>query len=129
MFTETFMDHFNNPRYAEDIENPDAVGVIGDPGCGDFVRVMIKVKDHKITDLACKTFGCAAAIATSSAATEMVVGKTFEEIIKIEPEDVVTFLGGLPEAKQHCSNLAIYAIRLAIKNYLEAELKAQQPPE
>jgi len=112
------MEHFRNPRNVGDMENPDGVGRVGDPICGDVMELYIKVKDGIIIDAKFKTFGCAAAIATSSMVTDMVKGKSVEEALKISNKAVVEALNGLPPAKVHCSVLAEDALKAAIENYL-----------
>ena len=106
MYTDKVMDHFMNPRNVGDIENPDGVGQVGNPRCGDIMRMAISVKDGVISDIKFKTFGCGAAIATSSMVTEMVKGKTLKEALAITNKAVAEALGGLPPVKMHCSNLA-----------------------
>lgn len=117
MYTEKVMDHFRNPRNMGEIKNPDGFGKVGNPVCGDVMAIYIKVKDDRIVDIKFKTFGCTAAIATSSVLTEMVKGKTIEEALKITRDDVANELGGLPAIKMHCSNLAAEALQEAIKDY------------
>ncbi|MFZ7138401.1 MAG: Fe-S cluster assembly scaffold protein NifU [archaeon] len=117
MYSEKVMDHFKNPRNVGEIENPDGVGTVGNPTCGDLMTMYIKVKDEKIEDVKFKTFGCGAAIATSSMATEMAKGKTIKEAMDITRAEVAKNLGGLPPIKMHCSNLAADALHEAIKDY------------
>ncbi|MDH4155832.1 MAG: iron-sulfur cluster assembly scaffold protein [candidate division Zixibacteria bacterium] len=117
MFNETVMDHFQNPRNAGELADADAVGSVGDPTCGDVTKVYLKVVDGKVADIRYKTFGCAAAIASSSIATEMVKNKTLEEAASITSEDIVDALHGLPPEKIHCSRLAANAIRAAVEKY------------
>ena len=117
VYTEKVMDHFENPRNVGEIENADGVGTVGNATCGDIMKIYIKVEDEKIVEAKFKTFGCGAAIATSSMATEMVVGKTIEEALAITREQVADALGGLPPVKMHCSNLAADALHAAIKEY------------
>ncbi len=105
-YSEKVMDHFMNPRNMGDIEDADAVGTVGNPACGDVMRLYIKVEDDKISDAKFKTYGCGAAIATSSMATEMIKGKTVDESLKITNEAVAEALDGLPPNKMHCSVLA-----------------------
>ena len=119
MYSKKVMEHFQNPRNVGSIENPDGIGKQGNPVCGDVMELMIKVKDNKIEDAKFKTFGCCAAIATSSMVTEMVKGKTLEEAEKISKKAVASALDGLPPAKMHCSNLAADALHDAIKDYKE----------
>lgn len=116
-YTDTVIDHFMNPRNMGEIENPDAVGEAGSPVCGDMMKIFLKIENDRIVDVKFKTFGCGAAIASSSMATELVKGKTIEEALKITNEKVLEALGGLPEAKIHCSLLAEEALKTAIENY------------
>lgn len=117
MYSEKVLDHFMNPRNVGEIENADGVGQVGNPKCGDIMKMYIKVENNVIVDAKFKTFGCGAAVATSSMATEMVVGKTIEEALHITNKAVAEALDGLPPAKMHCSNLAEEAIRSAIDDY------------
>ena len=117
MYTEKVMDHFTNPRNVGEIENADGVGLVGNPVCGDVMKLFIKVEDGKIADVKFKTFGCGAAIATSSMVTEMVIGKTLEEALAISNKAVAEALDGLPPNKMHCSNLAADALHKAIEDY------------
>jgi len=126
MYSDKVMDHFMNPRNVGVIEDPDGVGKEGNPICGDLMEIFIKVKDDRIEDIKFRTFGCGAAIATSSMATEMVKGKTIEEAMEITNKAVAEALDGLPPIKMHCSNLAADAIHAAIEDYLEKK-KAKQP--
>ena len=119
MYTEKVMDHFRNPRNMGEIPNADGVGTVGNPVCGDLMTIYIKVKDDRIEDIKFKTFGCGAAIATSSMITELARGKTFEEALKISRGDVADNLGGLPPVKMHCSNLAADGLHVAIQDYLK----------
>ena len=111
------MDHFTNPRNVGTIENPDGYGKVGNPVCGDLMEMYIKVENNVITDIKFKTFGCGSAIATSSMVTELAIGKTVEEALKITRNDVANELDGLPPQKMHCSNLAADALHEAIKDY------------
>ncbi len=119
MYTEQVIDHFTNPRNVGEIENASGVGLVGNAKCGDIMKIFIKVKNNVIVDVKFKTFGCGAAIATSSRATEMVMGKTIEEALAVTNKMVTDSLGGLPEVKLHCSVLAEEALHEAIKNYKE----------
>ena len=119
MYTEKVMDHFTNPRNVGEISYADGIGEVGNAKCGDIMRIYLKVEDNIITDVKFKTFGCGAAIATSSMVTEMVKGKTLEEALEISNQAVAEALGGLPPVKMHCSNLAADALHEAIKNYIE----------
>jgi nitrogen fixation NifU-like protein len=117
MYSDKVMDHFMNPRNVGVIEDADAVGKEGNPVCGDLMEMFIKVKDGRIADIKFRTFGCGAAIATSSIATEMVLGKTLEDAVKVSKADIAEALGGLPPVKMHCSNLASDALRSAVADY------------
>lgn len=117
MYSEKVMDHFSNPRNVGEIEDADGVGEVGNPTCGDMMNIYIKVKDGILTDVKFKTFGCGAAIATSSMITEIAVGKTIEEALEITRNDVAEELGGLPQVKMHCSNLAADGLHAAIEDY------------
>lgn len=117
MYSEKVMDHFANPRNVGEIPDADGIGKVGNPQCGDVMWLYIKVKDGILTDIKFKTFGCGAAIATSSMITELAKGKTIEEAKKISRQDVADSLEGLPPTKMHCSNLAADALREAIKDY------------
>jgi nitrogen fixation NifU-like protein len=112
------MDHFKNPRNVGEMENPDGVGHVGNPVCGDIMELYIKVNDGIIIDARFKTFGCGAAIATSSIVTELVKGKNIKEALKISNKAVAEALDGLPPVKMHCSVLAEEALRSAIEDYL-----------
>ena len=124
MYTDKVMDHFANPRNVGEIPDADGIGKVGNPQCGDVMWLYIKVKDNIVTDIKFKTFGCGAAIATSSMITELARGKTLEEAKKISRQDVAESLDGLPPQKMHCSNLAADALREAIKDY-EAKQSAK----
>jgi nitrogen fixation NifU-like protein len=118
MYNEKVMDHFYKPRNVGVIENPDGVGKVGNPVCGDMMELFIKVEDEVIKDIKFRTFGCGAAIATSSMVTELVKGKTLEEALKITNKTVAEALGGLPKQKMHCSVLGEEALDAAIYDYL-----------
>lgn len=117
MYSEKVMEHFSNPRNVGEIEDASGVGTEGNPVCGDLMTIYIKVEDDVITDIKFKTFGCGAAIATSSMITEMAMGKTLDEALEISRNDVAEALEGLPPVKMHCSNLAADALRAAIEDY------------
>lgn len=125
MYTEKVMDHFTNPRNVGEIENADGVGEVGNAKCGDIMRIYLDVEGDIIKDVKFKTFGCGAAVATSSMVTEMVKGKTVEEALVISNAAVAEALGGLPPAKMHCSNLAADALHAAIKDYREKQQKKE----
>lgn len=126
VYTEKVMDHFENPRNVGEIEKADGVGTVGNAVCGDIMKIYIKVEDDKIVEAKFKTFGCGAAIATSSMTTEMVIGKTIDEALEITREQVADALGGLPPVKMHCSNLAADALHAAIKEY-QCKQKGEAP--
>ena len=117
MYSEKVMDHFSNPRNVGEVENPSGEGTVGNPACGDIMKLTIKVEDDRITDVKFKTFGCGAAIATSSMVTELVKGKNLEEAENISNQTVAEALDGLPPVKMHCSNLAADALHAAIVDY------------
>lgn len=117
MYNEKVMDVFKNPKNVGEIENPDGIGTVGNASCGDIMQISLKIENNIIVDAKFKTFGCAAAIATSSTATEMIKGMTVEEALKVTNKKVVETLGGLPSQKLHCSVLAEEAIKKAIEDY------------
>jgi nitrogen fixation NifU-like protein len=116
-YSAKVMDHFANPRNVGEIENPSAVGEVGNATCGDIMRIYLKIEDNIIVDVKFKTFGCGSAIATSSIATDMVKGHTIEEALTLSNKAVVEALGGLPAHKIHCSVLAEQAIKAAVSDY------------
>ncbi|MCK4447836.1 MAG: Fe-S cluster assembly scaffold protein NifU [Candidatus Marinimicrobia bacterium] len=122
-YSEKVMEHFRNPRNVGEIENPDGIGHVGNPLCGDIMELYIKVEDNTIVDAKFKTFGCGAAIATSSMVTELVKGKSIDEALAISNKAVAEALGGLPPIKMHCSVLAEQALKSAIEDYIEKEKK------
>ena len=126
-YTEQVMDHFMHPRNMGEMEDPSGVGTVGNAKCGDIMRIYIKVEGDVITDVKFKTFGCGAAIATSSKATELVKGLTLEEAEKITNKMVMESLGGLPPVKVHCSVLAEEALHAAIQDYRERLAKGEKP--
>ena len=123
MYTEKVMDHFTNPRNVGEIENASGIGEVGNAKCGDIMRIYLEVENDIIMDVKFKTFGCGAAIATSSMVTELVKGKPLDEALKISNQAVAEALGGLPPAKMHCSNLAADALHEAIKDYINKKGK------
>ena len=116
-YSDTVMDHFTNPRNMGEIEGADGVAEVGNPSCGDVTKIFLKIENDRIVDVRFKTFGCAAAIASSSMTTELIKGKTIDEAMKLTNEAVASELGGLPEAKLHCSVMAEDALRAAIEDY------------
>lgn len=117
-YSTKVMEHFANPQNVGEIPDADGIGSVGNPVCGDIMKMYIKVDDNIITDVKFKTFGCGAAIATSSMATEMIKGKTIEEALKLSNDAVAEALGGLPKVKMHCSVLAEQAVQRAVDDYL-----------
>jgi len=117
MYSDKVLDHFKNPRNVGEIENPDGEGSVGNPVCGDMMTIYLKIKDDRIEDIKFKTFGCGAAIATTSMTTELAKGKTLDEALEITRDKVAEALDGLPPVKMHCSNLATDALHDAIKDY------------
>jgi len=117
MYSEKVMDHFTNPRNVGEIQNADGIGEVGNAKCGDIMKIFLKIEDNIITDIKFKTFGCGAAIATSSIATEMILGKSVEDALKLTNKAVVSALDGLPPAKLHCSVLVEEAVKSAIADY------------
>lgn len=119
MYSDKLIEHFRNPRNMGRMENPDGVGKVGNPVCGDVMYLYLKIKDNRIEDIKFETFGCAAAIGTSSMITEMAKGKTLDEAMKITKKDVADAVDGLPPIKMHCSVLAADALHAAIEDYLK----------
>jgi nitrogen fixation NifU-like protein len=117
VYNETLIDHFMHPRNVGEIENPDAMAVVGDPACGDFIRVYIKVENDRLSAFKFLTQGCPGAISTSSIATELAIGKTLDEALQLTDSDVIEAAGGIPARKAHCSLLAIRGLHEAILNY------------
>lgn len=124
MYNEKVMEAFSHPKNVGEIENADGIGTVGNAACGDIMQIYLKIDGDKITDAKFKTFGCAAAIASSSTATEMIKGKTIEEALKITNAQVVEELEGLPPQKIHCSVLAEEAIKKAVEDYREKKKEA-----
>ena len=125
MYSEKVMDHFSNPRNVGEIENPSGTGTVGNAKCGDIMKMDIRVEDGIITDVRFKTFGCGAAIATSSMATEMVKGKSIDEALQLTNQAVAEALDGLPPVKMHCSMLAEQAIHAAVEDYQKKQAQSQ----
>jgi nitrogen fixation protein NifU and related proteins len=122
-YTDLVMSHFKSPKNMGEMPDADGVGEVGNPSCGDVMKVFIKVKDDRIADIKFQTFGCVAAVATSSMVTELAKGKTLDEAMKITRADVADKLGGLPPIKMHCSNLAADALHAAIQDYRKKKHK------
>jgi len=123
VYNEKVMDHFNNPRNVGIIEKPSVMIQVGDPDCGDTLLLSLEIKKEKIVDIKYKIYGCGAAVATSSIASEMAMGKSLSEALKITDKTIAKELGGLPQEKEHCSNLAAGALRGAINEYRKSALK------
>ncbi|HPE15441.1 MAG TPA: Fe-S cluster assembly scaffold protein NifU [Oscillospiraceae bacterium] len=121
MYSEKVMDHFSNPRNVGELADANAVGEVGNPVCGDIMRMYLKIEDDVITDVKFKTFGCGAAVATSSIATELIKGKTIKEALALSNKAVVEALDGLPPQKLHCSVLAEEAVKSAIADYYKRQ--------
>lgn len=117
MYSEKVMDHFRNPRNVGEIEDADGIGEVGNPKCGDIMKMYLKIKDNKIEDVKFKTFGCGSAIASSSMATEMIKGKSIDEAMELSNKAVAEALDGLPPVKMHCSVLAEQAVKSALLDY------------
>jgi len=117
LYSKKVLDHFSNPRNVGELQDANGIGEVGSPACGDIMRMYIKVEDNRISDISFKTFGCAAAVATSSMATELIKGKTIDEALKLTNQAVVEALEGLPPVKIHCSVLAEQAVKSAIADY------------
>jgi nitrogen fixation NifU-like protein len=117
LYTDKVMDHFSNPRNVGELENANAIGEVGNAKCGDIMKMYLMIDDEVITDVKFQTFGCGAAVATSSIATELIKGKTVKEALEVTNKTVIEALGGLPDVKVHCSVLAQEAIRAAIADY------------
>jgi len=117
MYTEKVMDHFSNPRNVGEISDANGIGEVGNASCGDIMKIFLKVENNVIKDIKFKTFGCGAAIATSSMVTEMAIGRTLDEALELTNQAVAEALDGLPPAKMHCSNLAADALHEAIRDY------------
>ena len=120
-FNKNIIDHFTNPRNVGELKDADAYAKVGDPNCGDYIKVWIRIKDDIITDFKYKVFGCWGAISTTSVTSELAIGKMIKEAVKLTDDDVIKTLGGISENKQHCSLLGIQGLRTAIANYLVKE--------
>ncbi len=129
MYSEKVLEHFREPRNVGELENPDAVGDVGNPKCGDMMRITMRIDDatERIEDIKFQTFGCGAAIAVSSMLTELVKGKTLAEALEVDNQTVVEELGGLPPVKMHCSVLGEQGIAMALKDYYSKHPDKQMP--
>lgn len=125
LYSAKVIEHFMKPHNMGELKNPDGIGIVGNPACGDQMQIHIKVKHNKIEDIKFKTFGCVSAIATSSMITDLAKGKTLEEAEKISTNDVARELDGLPPLKMHCSNLAADALKVAIEDYKKKQNSKQ----
>lgn len=119
LYNQTVMDHFMNPRNMGDLKDADGVGEVGAAACGDIMKISLKIKDGKIEDARFKTFGCGSAIASSSMATELIKGRSIDEVMNFSNQEVVDALGGLPPVKIHCSVLAEEALKAALEDYMK----------
>lgn len=128
MYSDTVMEHFTSPRNIFIMSDPDGVGTAGEPGCGDTFKMFIQVQGERITNISYLVFGCCAAIACGSMTTVLAKDKTIDEALKITEEDIVVALDGLPESKQHCSNLGVSALKAAIKDYRERTKEGERIP-
>jgi len=126
-YSDTVMDHFEHPRNMGEMDGADGMAQVGNPACGDVTRIFLKIENDRIVDVKFKTFGCAAAIASSSMTTELIKGKTIDEALAITNEIVARELGGLPEAKMHCSVMAEEALRAAIEDYRKKQGEQGDP--
>lgn len=126
MYNEKVMEVFKNPQHMGEVENYNAIGTVGNEVCGDIMQITMRIEDNVIKDAKFKTFGCAAAVASSSTATGLIIGKTIEEALKLTNKQVIEELEGLPPQKIHCSVLAEDAIRLAIDSYLKGEVQNKE---
>ena len=129
LYSEKVMDHFRNPRNVGTIENADGIGEVGNPVCGDIMKIYLKIEDERITDVKFETFGCGSAIASSSMATELIMGQPLKEALKLTNKAVTEALDGLPAHKLHCSVLAEEAIKLAVKDYYDKNGISYDPNE
>ncbi|MBI4362504.1 MAG: Fe-S cluster assembly scaffold protein NifU [Euryarchaeota archaeon] len=127
-YSQKVLDHFRNPRNVGEIQDPDGVGTVGNPTCGDLMTMYLKIRDNRIEDMKFQTFGCGAAIASSSMMTEMVKGKTLDEALKVTKSDIVEALDGLPPVKIHCSVLATEALHASLQDYLDKQKPREQIP-
>lgn len=125
VYNETILDHFKNPRHIGDIEDPDGSAVVGDPNCGDHIRLSLKIQDDKIVDIRYKVFGCAAAIATTSILSELALNKDLDHALMITDDDVIEAAGGVPARKAHCSLLGVMGLQAALTDYFMKREKGE----
>jgi nitrogen fixation NifU-like protein len=125
VYNETILDHFKNPRHIGEIEKPDGMALVGDPRCGDHIRLYLKIEGDKIVDIRYKVFGCAAAIATTSILTELVINKDLDEALAITDDDVIEAAGGIPARKAHCSLLGVVGLHTALAEYFLKKEKGE----
>lgn len=128
MYSDKVKDHFMNPRNMGEMEDADGIGIVGNPVCGDVMKIFIRVEDGRISDIKFQTFGCAAAVATSSMITELAKGRTIDDALEITRDDVANELDGLPKVKMHCSNLASDGLHAAIEDY-EKRMSGEVPED
>jgi nitrogen fixation NifU-like protein len=126
VYNETILDHFKNPRHIGEIENPDGMALVGDPRCGDHIRLYLKIEGDKIVDIRYKVFGCAAAIATTSILTELVLNKDLDDALAITDDDVIEAAGGIPSRKAHCSLLGVVGLHTALAEYFLKKEKGER---
>ena len=126
MYSKKVIENFKHPKNMGTMKDPDAIGTVGNPMCGDIMKVYLKVKDNKIKDIKVETFGCVAAVATSSMMTQLVIGKPLIEAEKLSQKAVEEAVGGLPKLKRHCSNLAANALKAAIEDYYKKHPEAKK---
>ena len=126
VYNETIIEHFKNPRHIGEIENPDGMALVGDPNCGDHIRLYLKIEGDKIVDIRYKVLGCAAAIATTSILTELVVNKDLDHALAITDDDVIEAAGGIPARKAHCSLLGVVGLHTALAEYFLKKEKGGQ---
>ena len=124
-YNQTILNHFKNPRHIGEIEDPDGTAVVGDPNCGDQIRLYLKIQDDKITDIRYKVFGCAAAIATTSILSELVINKGLDDVLAITDDDVIKAAGGIPTRKAHCSLLGVVGLHTALAEYFLKKEKGE----
>jgi len=125
VYNETILDHFKNPRHVGEIEDPDGMALVGDPRCGDHIRLYLTIEGDTITDVRYKVFGCAAAIATTSILSELVINKDLDDALAITDDDIIEAAGGIPARKAHCSLLGVVGLHTALANYFMKKEKGE----